>query len=64
MSKQKVIVTFSIPVRVKEMLEKLAKATYSSNTKVIVDMIRKDYAFWFDKKEKVNEEDNINDCND
>lgn len=57
MSKDKVIVTFSIPVRVKEMLEELAKITYSTNTKCIVDMIRKDYAFWFNKKEeeKVND---------
>lgn len=48
----KIIVSFSIPIEVKEMLEKLAKATYSSNTKYIVDMIRKDYKYWFDKKEE------------
>ena len=54
----KVIVSFSIPVQVKEMLEELAKATYSSNTKCIVDMIRKDYKYWFDKKDK---EENNND---
>jgi len=49
---KKVVVTFSIPIRVKEMLEELAKMTYSSNTKTIVDIIRKDYEFWFNKKEK------------
>ena len=58
MSKEKTIITFSIPVEVKKMLEDLAEATYSTNTKCIVDMIRKDYAFWFNKKEeeKVNEQ--------
>ena len=50
---KKVIVSFSIPTEVKEMLEKLAEITYSSNTKVIVDMIRKDYKYWFDKKEEI-----------
>ena len=57
MSKDKVIISFSIPVRVKGMLEELAKITYSSNTKYIVDMIRKDYKYWFDKKDK-EENDN------
>ena len=56
MSKEKVIVTFSIPTEVKKMLEELADATYSSNTKVIVDMIRKDFAFWHNKKEEENNE--------
>jgi len=55
---KKVVVTFSIPIRVKEMLEELAKMTYSSNTKCIVDMIRKDHAFWFDKKEENKDEQN------
>jgi len=55
MSKSKVIVTFSIPVKVKEMLEALAKITYSTNTKVIVDLIRKDYAYWFEKKKEEND---------
>ena len=40
MSKQKVIISFSIPVRVKEMLEELANRSYSTNTKTIVDLIR------------------------
>ena len=48
----KVIVSFSIPARVKEMLEELAEKTYSTNTKYIVDMIRRDYKYWFDKKTK------------
>jgi len=49
---KKAIVSFSIPVEVKEMLDKLANASYSSNTKYIVDMIRKDYSYWYDKNEK------------
>ena len=57
MSKDKITISFSIPTRVKEMLEELAKLTYSSNTKCIVDMIRKDYAFWFNKKEEENNND-------
>ena len=52
MTKEKTIITFSIPTEVKKMLEVLADATYSSNTKCIVDLIRKDYAFWFNKKEE------------
>ena len=62
MSKQKVIISFSIPVKVKEMLEALANRSYSTNTKCIVDMIRKDYGFWFENKnlptmkEKLEEE--------
>ena len=55
MSKEKTIITFSIPTEVKKMLEDLAEATYSTNTKCIVDMIRKDYAFWFNKKEEEKE---------
>ena len=56
MSKEKSIITISVPTEVKHMLEELAKMTYSSNTKYIVDMIRKDYNYWFNKKkeEKVN----------
>ena len=56
---KKTIVSFSIPTEVKEMLDKLAVANYSSNTKYIVDMIRKDYKYWFDKKE--SKEENKND---
>ena len=62
MSKQKVIISFSIPVTVKGMLEALANRSYSTNTKTIVDMIRKDYDFWFENKnlptmkEKLKEE--------
>ena len=52
---KKVIVSFSIPEKVKVMLEALAKITYSSNTKVIVDAIRKDYSFWFENKEEKKE---------
>ena len=52
MSKDKITISFSIPARLKEMLEELAKITYSTNTKVIVDMIRKDHAYWFDKKKE------------
>ena len=57
MNKEKSIITISVPTEVKRMLEDLAKATYSTNTKCIVDMIRKDHAYWFNKKEeeKVNE---------
>ena len=53
-SKVKVIISFSIPTKVKEMLEALAKITYSTNTKVIVDLIRKDYDYWFEKKKEGN----------
>ena len=53
----KITVSFSIPVKVKEMLETLAEKNYSTNTKYIVDMIRKDYAYWFEKKER-EEKDN------
>ena len=62
---KKVIVSFSIPEEVKVMLEALAKITYSSNTKVIVDAIRKDYGFWFENKklesvkEKLKEENDV-----
>ena len=57
MHKDKSIITISVPTEVKHMLEDLADKTFSSNTKVIVDMIRKDHAYWFNKKEeeKVNE---------
>ena len=58
MSKQKVIISFSIPVKVKEMLEALANRSYSTNTKTIVDMIRKDYDFWFENKKTKEENDN------
>ena len=54
MHKDKSIITISVPTEVKRMLEDLAKATYSTNTKCIVDMIRKDFAFWFNKKEEEN----------
>ena len=49
---KKIIVSFSIPIEVKDMLKVLAERNYSSNTKYIVDLIRKDYKYWFDKKEK------------
>jgi len=52
MSKEKTIITFSIPTEVKKMLEELADATYSSNTKLFVDVIRKEYNYWFNKKEE------------
>ena len=52
MHKDKSIITISVPTEVKRMLEDLADKTFSSNTKVIVDMIRKDFAFWFNKKEE------------
>ena len=39
MSKDKTIITFSIPTEVKKMLEDLAEATYSTNTKCIVDPV-------------------------
>ena len=56
MNKSKTNISFSVPTEVKDMLDELAKMTYSSNTKYIVDMIRKDYNYWFNKKkeEKVN----------
>ena len=41
MSKDKSIITISVPTEVKHMLVKLAELTFSSNTKVIVDLIRK-----------------------
>ena len=50
----KTIVSFSFPKKVKEMLNKLAERTYSTKTKYVVDLIRKDYKYWFDKdKEEV-----------
>ena len=52
MCKEKVTISFSIPKKIKEMLEELAKATYSTNTKCIVDLIRKEYNYWFNKKEE------------
>ena len=55
---KKVVVTFSIPIRVKGMLDELAKANYSSNTKYIVDIITKDYAFWFGNKNIKEEKNN------
>ena len=56
MCKEKVTISFSIPKKIKEMLVELAKATYSTNTKCIVDLIRKEYNYWFNKnkEEKVN----------
>lgn len=48
----KVIVSFSIPIEVKDMLKVLAERNYSSNTKYVVDLIRKEHSYWFDKKEK------------
>jgi len=56
MSKEKSIITISVPTEVKHMLEELADKTFSSNTKCVVDLIRKEYNYWFNKKkeEKVN----------
>ena len=54
----KIIVSFSIPIEVKDMLKVLADRNYSTNTKYIVDMIRKDYAYWFKNKEEIKEENN------
>ena len=57
MHKDKSIITISVPTEVKHMLEDLADKTFSTNTKCIVDLIRKEYNYWFNKKEevKVNE---------
>ena len=57
MNKSKTNISFSVPTEVKDMLEELAKMTYSSNTKYIVDMIRKDYNYWFNKKKEENKND-------
>ena len=57
MNKNKSIITISVPTEVKRMLEDLAKATYSSNTKCIVDLIRKDHAYWFNKKEEEKDDE-------
>ena len=58
MSKEKSIITISVPTEVKRMLEELANKTFSSNTKCIVDLIRKDFAFWFNKKNEGGKLDN------
>ena len=50
MPKNKIIVSFSIPIEVKDMLKVLAERNYSSNTKYIVDLIRRDYKYWFENK--------------
>ena len=63
MSKNKVIISLSIPIRVKEMLEELAKRSYSTNTKYIVDMIRKDYAYWFENKDLPSMKDKLKEEN-
>ena len=54
----KTIVSFSFPKKVKEMLKRLAERTYSTKTKYVVDMIRKDYKYWFDKEKEEN--NNVN----
>lgn len=57
MSKDKIIISFSIPVDIKEKLVKLAEREYSTNTKWFVDKVRTEYAYWFDSKEvKINED--------
>jgi hypothetical protein len=56
MSKNKVNISFSIPAKVKEMLEALANKSYSTNTKCVVDMIRREHSYWFDNKKE--EKDN------
>ena len=53
---KKIIVSFSIPIEVKDMLKVLAERNYSSNTKYIVDLIRKDFKYWFDKNEEKSKE--------
>jgi len=57
MSKDKITISFSLPVRVKEMLQELAELTYSTKTKVVIDMIRKDYDYWINNKKE--EKDNV-----
>ena len=54
MHKDKSIITISVPTEVKHMLEELANKTFSSNSKCIVDLIRKEYNYWFNKKEEEN----------
>ena len=56
MSKEKITISLSLPIRVKEMLQEIADKNYATKTKIVVDMIRKEYSFWFNKKEeeKVN----------
>ena len=56
MTKDKSIITISVPTEVKHMLVKLAELTFSSNTKVIVDLIRKDYTYRINNK---NGENNV-----
>ena len=55
MSKDKITISFSLPVRVKEMLQELAELTYSTKTKVVIDMIRKDYDYWINNKKEEKE---------
>ena len=54
MHKDKSIITISVPTEVKRMLEDLANKTFSSNTKCIIDLIRREHAYWFNKKEEEN----------
>jgi hypothetical protein len=57
MSKEKITISLSLPIRVKQMLQEIADKNYATKTKVVVDMIIKEYNYWFNKKEedKVNE---------
>ncbi len=57
MSKEKITISLSLPIRVKQMLQEIANKNYATKTKVVVDMIIKEYNYWFNKREedKVNE---------
>ena len=55
MSKDKITISFSLPIRVKEMLQELAELTYSTKTKAVIDMIRKDYDYWINNKKEEKE---------
>ena len=56
MPKEKITISLSLPVRVKEMLQEIADKNYATKTKVVVDMIIKEYNCWFNK----NKEDKVN----
>lgn len=44
MSKQRITISLSLPVRINEMIEEMAKQTYSTKTKIVIDAIRKEYS--------------------
>ena len=56
MHKDKSIITISVPTEVKRMLEDLADKTFSTNTKCIIDLIRREHAYQFNNK---NGENNV-----